>query len=45
MTETSSGTDSPLPLAGRSIEQVHQAVLRAAAPGADGGVSADHLPH
>ncbi|MEU7457541.1 hypothetical protein [Streptosporangium roseum] len=38
-------TGSPIPLAGRSVEQLHQAVLRAAAQGADGGVSADHLPH
>ncbi|MEV4183780.1 hypothetical protein AB0J28_20365 [Streptosporangium canum] len=38
-------TGSPISLAGRSVEQVHQAVLRAAAQGADGGVSADHLPH
>ncbi|MER5424214.1 hypothetical protein [Streptosporangium roseum] len=38
-------TGSPIPLAGRSVEQLHQAVLRAAAQGADDGVSADHLPH
>ncbi|MFD8562972.1 hypothetical protein ACFV1N_37340 [Streptosporangium canum] len=36
---------SAIPLSGCSVEQVHQAVLRAAAQGADGGVSADHLPH
>ncbi|GAA3075122.1 hypothetical protein [Streptosporangium carneum] len=36
-------TGSPIPLAGRSAGQVHQAVLRAAATGAEGGVSADHL--
>ncbi|MDP9868633.1 MULTISPECIES: hypothetical protein [Streptosporangium] len=36
---------SPIPLAGHSIEQLHQVVLHAAAHGADGGVTADQLSY
>ncbi|MEU4235667.1 sugar phosphate nucleotidyltransferase [Nonomuraea sp. NPDC026600] len=36
-------TGSPVALAGRSAEQVHQAALQAACAGADGGVTAAHL--
>ncbi|MEV7007762.1 hypothetical protein [Streptosporangium sp. NPDC051022] len=34
-------TGSPIPLKGRTVEQVHQAVLKAAAAGHEGGVTGD----
>ncbi len=38
-------TGSPVPLAGRTAEQVHKAVLHAFATGHEGGVTAEDLPH
>lgn len=34
-------TGSPIPLKGRDVQAVHEAVLKAAADGAEGGVTAD----
>lgn len=36
-------TGSPIPLAGRSSRQVHEAILRAAQQGLPEGLTADHL--